>query len=263
MVLSVTEKAYLYESLSAVPPLRPDGRAAHQFRPVELFTDFLPTSNGSSKIVASDGSECIVSVKAKVVDHTVDNEFLVVDVDIAGHRDDSQFVLSIGSILTKVLTQQLEQRGLQLTRKYSFKLFIDVLVLSSYSHPLSLISFAIYAALNSTYLPKLISSDDDLDVAELPLFHDYDLEKLDVRVPLLFTVAFVGNNVLIDPASNESDVANNGLVVTWSNGKIGTPIMTIGLNDDNVKGFGSSHIRTTLEMIEKCAPQVVKALDGI
>lgn len=263
MVLSVAEKSYLYDSLVSAPPARPDGRNADQFRPIEIFTDFLPTSDGSSKIVASDGTECLVSVKCKVVDHTVEDELVTVEVDIGGHRDDSSLVQGITSTLNKVLSRQIKKSSLRLTKKYSFKLYIDVLVLSSYSYPLTLISFAIYSALNSTQLPKLISSDDDLEVAELPTFHDYDLVKLEVSVPILFTIAVVGKNVLIDPASNESDVANNGILVTWNDGKVTAPIRTLGLNEDHVRGIVPQTFQDSIQLVEQIAPKVLKALDGM
>lgn len=216
MSLSVAEKSYLYDSLASTPSIRPDGRLPHQFRPIEIFTDFLPSSNGSSRIIASDGSECIVSIKSKVVDHHVENELLQVDVDIAGQRDDALVVETITSLLNKVLKSGsgVDSSMLQLTKKYSFKIFVDVLVISSHSHPVSLISFAIYSALNSTYLPKLISAFDDLEVEELPTFHDYDMVKLDINPPLVFILAVVGNNMLLDPAANESEVANNGLIIS-------------------------------------------------
>ncbi|SCV04207.1 LANO_0G08812g1_1 [Lachancea nothofagi CBS 11611] len=262
MVLSITEKLYLHESLASKPPARPDGRNADQFRPIEIFTDFLPTSNGSSKIVASDGTECIVSIKCKVVDRAVEEELVVVDVDIAGHRDDSTLVQGIASILNRLLVSQMDQMSLRLTKKYSFKLFIDVLVLSSYSHPLTLISLAIYSALNSTQLPTLISSDDDLDVAELPTFHDYDMSKLNVKVPLLFTLAICGKNVIVDPAASESDVANNGVLVTWNDGKVVAPVRTLGLNEDYVRGICPQSLVDSIRMVEELAPKILKALDN-
>ncbi|SCU90624.1 LAMI_0E02894g1_1 [Lachancea mirantina] len=263
MSLSVTEKSYLHDSLCLDPPARPDGRVAHQLRPIEIFTDFLPACNGSAKISASDGSECVVSVKAKVVERALEEELILVDVDVAGQRDDSPFVHSIASLLTKVLNQKIHQKNLRLTQKYAFKLFVDVLVLSSKSHPLSLISFAVYSALKATYLPKLISSDDDLEVAELPTFHDYDMVKLDVDPPLLFTTAVIGNNAVIDPAHSESEVACSGILVTWSKGKVTAPIRTIGLNDEYVTGIDVTLLEKSIELVEKTAPAVVKALDGL
>ena len=64
--LSPAELAYLHQSLSQSPPLRPDGRSATQFRPLVAETDILPTANGSARICFADGTEAIVGVKAEV-----------------------------------------------------------------------------------------------------------------------------------------------------------------------------------------------------
>lgn len=263
MVLSVTEKAFLADSLKADPVIRPDGREAYQNRPIELFVNFLPSSNGSSRIIASDGSECIVSVKSKVVDHTLEDELIEVDVDIVGYRDGSLLVESTSSFLKKALRlgETVERKSLQLTTKYSFKLYIDILVISCNSNPTSLISFGMYTALKSTYLPKLISSYDDLQVEELPTFHDYDLVKLEIDPPVVFLLAIVGDNIILDPAANECEVANNGLLLTWSNGKIVSPVRTIALNDTHLEGFDQNIIKLAYEMVTQYAPEIVRALD--
>ncbi|KAK5781067.1 hypothetical protein RI543_001458 [Arxiozyma heterogenica] len=260
MSLSVAERSYLFDSLSSPQALRPDGRLAHQLRPIEVYIDFLPSSNGSARIIASDGSECIISVKSKVVDHAVEKDLIQVDIDIAGERDDSLLVESISSLFNKII-DTIDSSKLQLTQKYSFKIFIDVLVLSSYSYPVSLISFGIYSALKSTYLPKLISSFDDLEVEELPTFHDYDLVKLDVSPPLVFVLAIIGDNIFFDPAFNESMVANNGLIISWSQGKVIAPVRTIALNDTYVKGFKPRLVEDAIELVNKYAQDIVKTLD--
>ncbi|CAL9735525.1 exosome complex component Rrp42p [Monosporozyma servazzii] len=259
MSLSITEKSYLFDSLSSPQALRPDGRLPYQFRPIEIYTDFLPSSNGSSRIIASDGSECIISVKTQVVDSTVEKDLIQVDIDIAGERDDSVLVESITSLFNKII-DTIDVSKLKLTQKYSFKIYIDVLVLSTYSYPVSLISFGIYSALNSTYLPKLISSFDDLEVEELPTFHDYDLVKLDVSPPLIFVLAIVGDNIFIDPAFNESMVANNGLIISWSDGKVVAPVRTMALNNAYVKGFKLSLVQEGIDLVNKYAQDIVKAL---
>ncbi|KAG0664342.1 hypothetical protein C6P44_001071 [Monosporozyma unispora] len=253
------QKSYLFDSLSSAQALRPDGRLPYQFRPIEIYTDFLPSSNGSSRIIASDGSECIISVKSKVVDHTVEKDLVQVDIDIAGERDDSILVESITSLFNKII-DTIDVSKLQLTQKYSFKIYIDVLVLSTYSYPVSLISFGIYSALNSTYLPKLISSFDDLEVEELPTFHDYDLVKLDVSPPLIFVLAIVGDNIFIDPAFNESKVANNGLIISWSQGKVIAPVRTMALNNTYVKGFKPSLVQEGIDLVNKYGQDIVNAL---
>lgn len=262
MVLSITEKAYLYDSLTLDPPLRPDGRSLYQFRPLEVSNDFLPNSNGSSRVIVSGGSECIVSVKSKVVDHTVDNELLVVDIDIQGHRDDSPLVTSMSSMLSKLLKERIDISRLMLTKKYSFKLYIDVLVLASQSYPASMISFAIFSALKNTWLPKLISNDDDLEVEELPTFHDYDMVKLDAEAPLLFTFAIVGDNLLLDPTAEENAVSNNGLLITWYKDRVTAPIRSVSLNSDHSKGFTQEHLEKAVDLISQYAADVEKALNN-
>lgn len=264
MGLSVTEKLYLYDSLTSNPVVRPDGRKPHQFRPIEVFTDFLPSANGSSRIIASDGSECIVSIKAKVIDHTVEDELIHVEIDIAGQRDDSPQVETMTSLLNNVLEPRggIDVSKLKLTKRYSFKIFIDVLLLSSASHPVSLISMAIHSALNSTYLPKLVSSFDDLEVEELPTFHDYDLVRLELSAPVVFVAAIVGDSILMDAAAAESEVSNNGLIITWSNGKAISPIRTVALNDSNVKGFDPKILQKAITMVEEYAPDVLRALNN-
>lgn len=265
MSLSAAEKSYLYDSLASDGCVRPDGRLPHQFRPIEIFTDFLPSSNGSSRIIASDGSECIVSIKAQVVDHIVSEELVQVEVDIAGQRDDSSEVETLTSLLNRVLETRgsIDADRLRLTKKYSFKLFIDVLVVSSCSHSISLISFAIFSALNSTYLPKLISSFDDLEVEELPTFHDCDLVKLEVCPPLVFILAIVGGNVLMDAAANESEVADNGLILTWSSGKIVAPMRTVALNNSDVKGFNPAILQKGIQMVQQHAGELVRVFENI
>lgn len=264
MALSVTEKLYLYDSLTGSPSVRPDGRKPHQFRPIEVYTDFLPSSNGSSRIIASDGSECIVSVKGKVVDHTVEDELIHVEIDVAGQRDDSSEVESLTSLLNKVLEPRggIDVSKLRLTKRYSFKIFIDVLVLSSCSNPISLISMTIYTALNCTYLPKLVSSFDDLEVEELPTFHDYDLTKLELSPPVVFVAAVVGDNILMDAAASESEVSSNGLIITWSHGKVVSPIRSVALSDSGVKGFQFSILQKAIKMVEQNAPELLRALDN-
>ncbi|ROW03725.1 hypothetical protein VMCG_05470 [Cytospora schulzeri] len=66
VLLSPAELAYLHGSLSLTPPLRPDGRAATQFRPLSAETGILPGTNGSARICFADGTEAIVGVKAEI-----------------------------------------------------------------------------------------------------------------------------------------------------------------------------------------------------
>ncbi|CAK7209186.1 Exosome complex component rrp42 [Sporothrix bragantina] len=66
VLLSPAELAFLHTSLAQQPPIRPDGRAPAQFRPLRAETGMLPGANGSARICFADGTEAIVGVKAQV-----------------------------------------------------------------------------------------------------------------------------------------------------------------------------------------------------
>ncbi|KAL1956930.1 hypothetical protein VTO42DRAFT_6677 [Malbranchea cinnamomea] len=64
---SPAELSYLHTSLSYPNnPIRPDGRAATQFRPLTAETGILPGANGSARIGFADGTQAVVGVKAEV-----------------------------------------------------------------------------------------------------------------------------------------------------------------------------------------------------
>lgn len=262
MILSATERSYLYESLQQSPPIRPDGRSIKQFRPIQSHIGFLDNSNGSAKITLSDGSECIVSIKAQVVDKSTTPDLIDVDVDVAGHRDDSSFILNLIATLKTLYSKHISKVSLNLTTKFAYKLFIDVLVISNYSHPLTLISFTTYLALNNTYLPKITSSVDDKEIEEQPTFHDYEFNKLTGKFPIIFTLAIVGKNYILDPNVEEMEVSDNGLIVSWFDGKPISPTENVKLNDDNLKSVKPQLILSSINLVKEIAHNVIASLDA-
>lgn len=262
MLLSATERSYLYESLHSKHIIRPDGRNIKQFRPIQSHTGFLELSNGSSKITLSDGSECIVSIKAKVVDKAQEQDLVSVDLEIAGHREDSPYTLSLTSTLQSLYAKHIPRESLNLTSKFAYKLYIDILVIATYSHPLTMMSLATYLALQSTFLPKLTSSVDDREIEEQPTFHDYEFVKLQVTVPVIFTVAVIGENCIIDPSAEEMEVSDNGLIVSWFDGKPISPMGTVRLSETNVKSLNPALIVKSVDLVSSIANSVISALDS-
>ncbi|CAH2353885.1 exosome complex component Rrp42p [[Candida] railenensis] len=277
MILSPAERSYLYDSLIQKPPIRPDSRSGHQFRPLEAKTAFLPSSNGSARIRLMDGSECIVSVKAKVVLKSQESSLIECDIDVSGNRDDSNFVSILKFNLTNLLCQNFPMDVLQLTSKYSYKLFIDCLVISHTSYPLTLLSLATYLALKTTRLPLLVSDVDDSEVEEQPTFSDdWDKSKYlkemvssnsKFQPPIFITLGVVGDNLLFDPSTEEEQVLENGLILSWYNNKVITPISNINLasnsNNSNFKGMDPILISKSLALLKKYCGEIVDALDGI
>lgn len=287
MLLSPAEKQYLYDSLSRTPIIRPDSRSVHQYRPLEATTSFLPGSNGSARIRLLEGSECIVSVKAKVVPVELNASsdisllnLIDVDVDIAGYRDDSNYISNLKFQLINLLHQNFPHLVLQLTTRYAFKLFIDCVIISHLSYPLSLISLATYLALKTTRLPLLVSDPNDLQVAEYPTFSDdWDnartIEEVmaDKKInqvfkpPIFISIGVIGKNLIFDPSVEEEQVLENGIVVSFYNNKVITPItngnFALNSNNSNFKGLNKSVLVKCITLCNQYCPAIIKALDAL
>ncbi|ANZ77212.1 BA75_03435T0 [Komagataella pastoris] len=278
IALSPAERSYLHESLSCSSPIRPDARLYKQFRPLEATCSFLPGSNGSARIRMADGAECLASVKAKVVSLQLNNadatqqlqNLIEVDLDINGIRDDSNLSSTIASSLKGSLVKHVPLDKLRLTHRYAFKLFIDIVVLSHSSvYPLTLLSLATYMALKSTKLPLLTSTVDDREIEEQPMFSD-DWESSialfgdsSLSPPLLFVVAVVNDNIFIDPSPEEESVSENGICLTYANGKIISPLQTISLSPKDNTGINAAQILKAHALVKEIGPLVTKSLDEI
>ncbi|KAL1880012.1 hypothetical protein VTK73DRAFT_6402 [Phialemonium thermophilum] len=207
VLLSPAELAYLHDSLSLTPPLRPDGRSPTQFRPLIAETGILPGANGSARICFADGTEAIVGVKAEVEKtksllvpgaelfeegliteeedveegeevegdqrkgdgRTGSNDWVEMTVEIPGFRDDDSNTVFLAAMLTEALLADGEfTKKLWINQRFHWKLYLDILLISPpLSYPLPLLSLTTHLALSATRLPRLKSEGD-----EDPLFDD-------------------------------------------------------------------------------------------
>jgi exosome complex component RRP42 len=160
-LLSPAELSYLHESLSLVPPVRPDGRTPTQFRPLVAESGLLPAANGSARVCFADGTEAIVGVKAEVeksqwrpgtreegADQAEDDDddddalegrrgtkktgtgessWVEMSIEVPGYRDDDALPVFLSAMLTEALVAdgKLKDR-LYINRRFHWKLFIDV-----------------------------------------------------------------------------------------------------------------------------------------
>lgn len=271
MSLSAAERSYLYDGLSQTPLVRPDSRKANQFRPVEASSDFLASSNGSSKVKLSDGSECVVSIKAQVVSRTQQRQdFIEVDVDIPSIRDDSNLISNLCTNLRNSISKNFPLECLKLTEKFCYKLYIDAVVLAHFSHPLTLLSLGIYLALKSTRLPLLISNVNDREIEEQPTFSDdwqdsYSLFPDDkYHPPILFVLAIIGDNVILDPSNEEENVCDNSVMVSFSGRRPTVPFQSVNVSTERKqRGFTTLQLVKALKLVEGNGKYVTAALDEI
>uniref|UniRef100_A0A060T7X1 Ribosomal RNA-processing protein 42 n=1 Tax=Blastobotrys adeninivorans TaxID=409370 RepID=A0A060T7X1_BLAAD len=273
--LSPAELSYLRDSLASHPPIRPDARSPTQYLPLEASVGFLPAANGSARVRASDGGECIVGVKTTVVRPSEVDDLISIGIDIEGARDDDAIVLSLTSIVTELLgssvVPQLRKR-LRLTTRFAYKLHIDATVLAHNGNPLSIVTLAVYLALKTTKLPLLLSSTDDAKAEEVPVFHD-DWDQAvalceGFNPPIALLMAVVGDTVLLDPSKDEAVVADMGIYTGYANGAVTGPIRTIDLGSlanlsTREPGIRPSALTTVYKVAAEAGDEVIQSLDAI
>ncbi|KAK3899974.1 ribosomal protein S5 domain 2-type protein [Staphylotrichum tortipilum] len=253
VLLSPAELAYLHASLSLTPPIRPDGRAPTQFRPLVAETGILPGTNGSARICFADGTEAIVGVKAEVERTVVgpEGEGVIVEggegeveegggegeagwvemtVEIPGVRDDDSGTAFLAAMLSEgLLADEGFVRRLWINRRFHWKLYLDIILISPpLSYPLPLLSLTTHLALLSTRLPRLKSEGDedpffDDDWAAAPYLFPRPNGKSttfvsQTRPPITLLVMAVGNNIIFDPSKEELAVADVALAVSVTAG---------------------------------------------
>ncbi|KAH7366825.1 exosome complex exonuclease RRP42 [Plectosphaerella cucumerina] len=249
--ISPAELAYLHSTLSLSPPIRPDGRSASQFRPLEAETGMLPGTNGSARVFFSDGTEAVVGVKA-ALEKTPDpygtseesrtqggggagedggeegqahlkgrSEWLDLSIEIPDTRDDDAGTVFLASMLTEALLADGEfAKKLYINRRFHWKLYLDILLISPpLSYPLPLLSLTTHLALLSTRLPRLKSEGDedpmfDDDWQSSTLLYPQDERATTSRPPITLLVIAVGGNIIFDPSKDELAVAESLLAVS-------------------------------------------------
>ncbi|KAM0194233.1 hypothetical protein ACHAPA_005085 [Fusarium lateritium] len=232
-LFSPAELAYLHQSLSLHPPIRPDGRSPTQFRPLTAETGVLPGTNGSARVHFADGTEAIVGVKAEIEktggsaeqqdeEDRTRGDWLELAVEIPGQRDDEASTVFLAEMLREALLADNEfAKKLRINKRFHWRLYLDVLLISPpLSYPLPLLSLTTHLALLATRLPRLKSEGD-----EDPMFDDdweastflYPREGADAagsRPPITLLVVAIGDNTIFDPAKEELAVAETALAVS-------------------------------------------------
>ncbi|KAI1269909.1 hypothetical protein F5Y18DRAFT_113223 [Xylariaceae sp. FL1019] len=280
LLLSPAELAYLHNTLSLTPPLRPDGRTATQFRPLTAETGILPGTNGSARICFSDGTEAVVGAKAEVErtkgaaiseenqtmkqkaqkqtlqsktetkENEGENDWLELTVEIPGYRDDDSSTIFLATMLSEALLADGElTKKLWINRRFHWKLYLDIILISPpLSYPLPLLSLTTHLALLSTRLPRLKSEGDEDPMfsddwaAALPLYSTPTSSSTPrgPRPPITLLVMSVGSNIIFDPSKEELAVADCALAIS---------VGEIPISADSSTESTQSATRTKLQLL--------------
>ncbi|KAK9378910.1 ribosomal protein S5 domain 2-type protein [Kockiozyma suomiensis] len=263
MPLSIAEENYLSTSLSQKPPCRPDGRDPHTFRPLDAAAGILPATNGSARIRLCDGGECIVGVKAEV--EVCGGKPVEVQCDIAGQLNNSPLQSFLCTTLESAVRNALPPSHLSISNKYTYKLYIDGIILDHVSHPLTLLSMTIFLALLNTRLPTLITEDntDENDEIGLPQFEsDWQQSRLlcdDWLPPLVQLAVVAGRNVFVDPTGEEAAVSDGGILAIWHQSKV-VGLRTVNTRDSSRQVFNVKSVATAVDVLTQTSREVENAL---
>jgi len=268
LLFSPAELSYLHTSLSTVPPIRPDGRTATEFRSLTAETGILPATNGSAHVAFSDGSEAVVGVKVEVERtgrgsrHDIDvnmmgaseqkegmggrgrPEWATLTLMLPGVRDDDANLVFLEEMLREALIVQQPSSPsslldkLVINSRWHWHIYIDVLLISSHglaSYPLPLLSMATHLALRDTRVPRLKSeaeedpvADDDW-MASRWVYERKGKGEESWLPPVTLLVAVVGENVLFDPSREELAVADGVVAVSVADDGSGNGYRMVGM----------------------------------
>ena len=241
--LSPAELSFLHASLALHPPLRPDGRAPTQSRPLVAETGLLPHVYGSARVAldGDGGGECVVGVRADVVEQK-DGDGVEVALEVPGCRDDDPAVAALSAAVTEVLAGM--SLRLELGTRSRWRLVVDVLLLGPpLAYPLPLLSTALHLALRSTRLPALAPGhtpaddplfDDDWEAAR-PLCEGSDghdgpdgADGADgADAPITLLAIAVADSVLFDPSPAELAVADAVVALALAPAECGCRLLAL------------------------------------
>lgn len=224
---AATEKAFA--TLGVEQNIRNDGRDRMDYRDLAVDNGVLPQAHGSARVtvgrdlVGGGGTDVLAAVKAELATPAQEapgQGFVVVSVDCApslfihanNRRDAREDVnAELSAAMGRLLSSSLALESLCVMHgRFAWRLFIDVMVFSTAGNVLDVVSMAVWSALSTTRLPKLVPIQ-----AEAGFPDDFELDSnqenaqpLDIeQVPISVTLNIIGTEHVVDAAPLEEACA--------------------------------------------------------
>lgn len=210
--------------------MRNDGRTRRDFRPIDLETNVIASASGSARFCLGN-SDIIVGIKPEIDCPRPDApeegklEFFVdcsanSMLDFDG-RGGEELASEISNCLREAYAspQAFDLKTLCILPKHQcWKLYIDILILQCSGSLFDAISMAVKCALYDLKIPRVSSAILDGGNVDLVLSDDpSDCDRLDVTaVPVLVTLAKIGDLCVVDPDISEEICSTASLVVAVS-----------------------------------------------
>lgn len=196
-LLSPSERLFLRDGIAS--DLRADGRSRLQYRQLCVEYDPVPQASGSARVAVGD-TEVLVALKGDVCESAVGKLVFTVDtsspsLSVLRESDDKNVRQEENAIraanLSRLFNDSFDVSQLSVAEgRFSWTLFVDVLIINASGNLFDVMSMAVRAALTHTRLPKVTVEEGEavgLSVSDDPA----DLKSLtctDTPVSLTFAV---------------------------------------------------------------------------
>ncbi|ELT89253.1 hypothetical protein CAPTEDRAFT_159382 [Capitella teleta] len=211
ILLSEAEKTFILHGVQ--DGLRQDGRTSEDYRCVEIETNVVSNSNGSSRVRMAN-TDILVGVKAEIVEPETEQpkngrvEFFV---DCSANatpafegRGGEDLATEIASLLDLSVHLDLEALCI-ISGKQCWLLYVDVLILECGGNLFDAVALAVKSALHQTRIPLVTVSVGERGEAEIELSDDpFDCKRVGTdNVPCLVTLNKIGLAHVVDACLEE------------------------------------------------------------
>lgn len=231
--ISLSEKQFIRQSF--IHNIRSDGRGGFDFRPVTIENDIFPHCNGSSRVTINNSIDVLCSIKLSVSSNFNPIKYVDIATEISSSCTSKKDELEInemtnkineiiGSMLTNSCQEHFKRKLTIIEGKFYWTVNIDLLILQMNGNPIDVCSWAVYTALQSTYLPSVeIYKGESGEYEDFEINSDIcqsnQLFSYPSPVPITITLSKISEDTsfLVDITSDESHCVISSLTIAISN----------------------------------------------
>lgn len=221
----------LYQRDGVVADLRADGRTRLQYRQLIVEYDPVPQASGSARVALGD-TEVLVAIKGDVCENSVGKLVFSVDtsspsLSVLRESDDKNAIQEENAVraanLSRLFNDSFDVSQLSVAEnRFSWTLYVDVLIINSSGNLFDVMSMAVRAALTHCRLPKVTVEEGEavgLSVSDDPA----DLKSLSCSsTPVSLTFAVfdsednnsTGNDFVFVADPNSAEEASSDYLVS-------------------------------------------------
>ncbi|KAK2723255.1 exosome complex exonuclease RRP42-like [Artemia franciscana] len=215
VAICIPEKTFILHGVD--DDLRNDGRSYLDYRPLAIETGILPQPNGSCRVRLAT-SDILVATKLELEQPDKNSskegkiEFFVDCSANATPEFEGRGGNEFGNLIAQHLSRAYGHPSVLdletlcvVPEKYSWKIFVDILILQCGGNLFDAVSLAVKGALFNTEIPKISVTSVDGGEPELEVSDDpKNVWRLPSELfPCLVTLCMIGDNCIVDPTAEE------------------------------------------------------------